>query len=130
MEGREAGDYDPTMSRMARWDPLSSGIVGPYCTSLDGLTVGHVRWTPFDDHREHHPYEERALYNGFIHCFSTPVRYLLERVLRQFGYVQYIPPPPPIFVTVEDVDDMWEPWEEHVLDAVNLTPWVTISVSV
>jgi hypothetical protein len=25
-------------------------------------------------------------------------------------------------VTVEDVDDMWEHWEDHVLDAVDLTP--------
>ena len=122
MEGREATDYDPTTPRMARWDPRSSGIVGPYRTSLDRLTVGHVHWTPFDDHQEHHPYEERALYNGFIRCFSTHVRYLPERVLRQFGYMQYIPPSPPIFVTVEDVDDMWAHWEDHVLDDIDLTP--------
>jgi hypothetical protein len=49
------------------------------------------------------------------------VRYLPKRVLRQFGYVQYIPPPPPIFVTVEDVDDMWDRWEEHLLGVVDLT---------
>ena len=50
------------------------------------------------------------------------MRYLPERVLRQFGYVQYIPPPPPIFVTLEVVDEMWAQWEEHVLEEIELTP--------
>ena len=104
IEGREAREYDPTTPRMARWDPRSCGNVGPYRSSLDGLTVGHVRWTPFDDHRQHHPFKKCALYNYFIRCFSTLARYLPERVLGQFGYVQYIIPPPPIFVTVEDVN--------------------------
>ncbi|XP_057458851.1 uncharacterized protein LOC130749504 [Lotus japonicus] len=60
---------------------------------LDELTMDDIIWTPFEDHRAHRPRDPRAMYSGYIRTpFGRVVRrHLLERVLRQFGYIQDVP---------------------------------------
>ncbi|MCI65354.1 serine/threonine-protein phosphatase 7 long form-like protein, partial [Trifolium medium] len=41
--------------------------------------------TPNEDHRDVCPFEDIALYFDWIRCGTIRVRYLPERVLRQFG---------------------------------------------
>ncbi|CAI9108889.1 OLC1v1008591C1 [Oldenlandia corymbosa var. corymbosa] len=61
-------------------------------TQLDAMTEQEVEWEPFGrDQAAAHP---RTIFSGWImyHDFQEP--YMPERVLRQLGYVQYIPRAP------------------------------------
>ncbi|MCI82709.1 putative IMP dehydrogenase/GMP reductase, partial [Trifolium medium] len=59
------------------------------------------------------------MYSGWIRCGSIRVRYLLERVLRQFGYVQTIPHHPHAaanpLTTVDIIDQYWVQHMDRVL---------------
>jgi len=46
---------------------------------------------PYGDHRQARPFDRVCLYSGWLRCGDCMVRYLPERVLRQFGRVQTIP---------------------------------------
>ncbi|MCI63391.1 serine/threonine-protein phosphatase 7 long form-like protein, partial [Trifolium medium] len=63
------------------------------------------------EHRDVSPFQDIALYSGWIRCRPIKVRYLPERVLRQFGYVQTIPrdlgAAASIFATVAHIDQHW-----------------------
>lgn len=61
---------------------------------LDGLTLVDVIWRPFEDHRQHWPFDDICLYKGGLKWYDI-ILYLSDRCLRQFGYRQYIPPQPP-----------------------------------
>ncbi|MCI57933.1 serine/threonine-protein phosphatase 7 long form-like protein, partial [Trifolium medium] len=58
---------------------------------MDRLLSHDITWTPYEDHRDVCPFDNIALYSGWIRCGPTRIRYLPERVLQQFGYVQTIP---------------------------------------
>ena len=88
--------------------------------SLDALRDDEVRWTPYAGSRQHHPLSQRALYSGCIRHYDRVYRYLPERVLRQFGYVQTVPRDPPRLSPVDQVDDAWLHWEAHILDLMTL----------
>ena len=45
---------------------------------------------PYGDHRQARPFERVSLYSGWLRYGDRMVRYLPERVLRQFGRVQTI----------------------------------------
>lgn len=62
---------------------------------IDDLTPADVIWRPFESHRQVIPFDDVCLYNGCLRWCDIVVPYLPERCLRQFGYVQYVPPPPP-----------------------------------
>jgi hypothetical protein len=46
---------------------------------------------PYGEHRQARPFERVSLYSRWLRCGDRMVRYLPERVLRQFGWVQTIP---------------------------------------
>ena len=46
------------------------------------------------DHRAKHPFPDIAWYSGCIKCGLVVEPYHSERILRQFGYIQTIPPRP------------------------------------
>ena len=51
-----------------------------------------VTWDPYHDFRHQHPFNEVAYYCGCIKYMDVVEPYHLDRVLKQFGRVQTIPP--------------------------------------
>eukprot|EP00256_Glycine_max_P031646 XP_006575818.1 protein MAIN-LIKE 1-like [Glycine max] len=87
--------YEETSPRASRWlmsKAHMKGITGaPYRARCDALT-GQLRWGPM------------------------VVTARSERVLRQFGYIQSIPPPPvSASLSYNDIDDRWMHFVDHVL---------------
>ncbi|MCH85630.1 putative IMP dehydrogenase/GMP reductase, partial [Trifolium medium] len=63
-----------------------------YRTFLDRLEVDDCTFSPYDDHRQAHPFQDISWYTGWIMCGCSMVfPHLPERVLRQYGHVQSIP---------------------------------------
>ena len=72
--------------------PLSGlGTVDNYRNYLDALDLTRVVMAPYEVHRQARQFERGSLYSGWLRCGDRMVRYLPERVLRQFGWVQTIP---------------------------------------
>jgi len=46
---------------------------------------------PYEKHHQARPFEQVSLYSGWLRCGDRMMRYLPERVLRRFGWVQTIP---------------------------------------
>jgi len=89
-----------------------------------------VIWTPHERHRAQHPLHEIAFFSGCLKCGSVIEPYHPERVLRQFGHVQNIPPPPlsPVEakrgtvtttykIIYDFISDSWIRWDFHLLPA-------------
>ena len=57
---------------------------------LDHIDLGMVEMHPYLDHRQTVVLDPICLYSGWLRSGRHMVRYLPERVLRQFGYVQTI----------------------------------------
>ena len=71
--------------------PLSGlGTVDNYINHLDALDLTRVVMAPYGDHRAARRFEQVSLYSGWLRYGDRMVRYLPERVLRQFGRVQSI----------------------------------------
>ena len=113
----------------ASWTTGRGAKITAYRSAIDGLAVGHVVWAPYGDHRQHRPFDDRSWVSGFIRWGSWVSPHLPERVTRQYGYVQSIPRPVPHVLSVDQVDEMWEHWGDHVVDIRDLTevaqetPW-------
>jgi len=72
--------------------PLSGlGTVDNYRNHLDALNLTRVSMAPYGEHCQTHPFEWISLYSRWLRFRDRMVRYLPERVLRQFGRVQIIP---------------------------------------
>jgi len=66
--------------------PLSGlGTVDNYRNYLDALDLTRVVMAPYEVHRQARQFERGSLYSGWLRCGDRMVRYLPERVLRQFG---------------------------------------------
>jgi len=63
---------------------------------LDRLTLSGVIWCPYTSHRVFQPLEPISFFRDFLQYGHTIQMHLPDRVLRQFGYMQTIPPPPPL----------------------------------
>ena len=83
---------------------------------------------PYWRARAQHPLPEITFFSGCLKCGNIIELYHPDRVLRQFGYVQTIPPPPlsPIEgkrgigttsyrVIYAFIDDNWNRWDIHLL---------------
>ncbi|XP_028071172.1 protein MAIN-LIKE 1-like [Camellia sinensis] len=97
---------------------------------LDRLAFDEVTWDPYRHCRQHHPCREITFYTGCLKCLDVVEPYHPERVHRQFGRVQTIPPVPldPVRavrgvtagryrVMYQYLDQIWESWDNHVLSA-------------
>ena len=72
--------------------PLSGlGIVDNYINHQDALDLTKVVMAPYGEHRQARQFEGVSLYSGELRFEDRMVRYLPERVLRQFVWVQTIP---------------------------------------
>ena len=63
---------------------------------LDRLTLSGVIWCPYGSHRVIRTLEPILFFRGFLQYGYTIQMHLPDRVLRQYGYMQTIPPPPPL----------------------------------
>ncbi|CAJ2676419.1 protein MAIN-LIKE 1-like [Trifolium pratense] len=98
---------NPGFPRAMRWMYKQGKTKLPeYRPILDALTPDDVIWRPFETHRGSIPFDLITLYSGHLRG-STVVPYLPERCIRQFGFVQYIPPPPPLAPAYSDIDSDW-----------------------
>ncbi|KAH1233338.1 Protein MAIN-LIKE 2 [Glycine max] len=89
--------YEEMSPRTSRWLMMKAhmkGITGAmYRACCDALTVTDVCWFPYSDHRG-------------LRWGPTVVTVRSERVIRQFGYIQSIPPPPiSASLSYDDIDD-------------------------
>ena len=62
-----------------------------YRTHMDVLDLSTAVMTPYVEHRVSCPFERVSLYLGWLRYGNHMVKYLSERVLHQFGYVQTVP---------------------------------------
>ncbi|XP_028193291.1 protein MAIN-LIKE 2-like [Glycine soja] len=90
--------YKEMSPRASRWLTMKAhvkGITGAsYRARCDALTVTDVCWLPYSDHRGVRGFELISSFQGQLRWGPMVVIVQSERVLRQFGYIQSIPPPP------------------------------------
>ncbi|XP_058764066.1 protein MAINTENANCE OF MERISTEMS-like [Vicia villosa] len=114
-------EYVDAMPRAARYVlQRGNNAVGPYRGYLDRTMHDDVTWRPFSDYTQVVPFDGISLYSGWLACgTSIMVRYLPERCMRQFGFVQMIPRSPfeaaPDTVTRVQFTAIFEDWEHHVV---------------
>ncbi|KAL5134449.1 Protein MAIN-LIKE 2 [Glycine soja] len=101
--------YDEGSPRACRWltgKAHMTGIKGsPYRRRLDALSVTDVCWMPYGEHR-----------GGQIVVYVRP-----DRVIRQFGYLQTVPPPSVCdSLTGDDIDDRWLNFPDHLVPSGEL----------
>ncbi|XP_058733124.1 uncharacterized protein LOC131604718 [Vicia villosa] len=117
----EVPTYTEFMLRASAFSPLRGNQVSdPYRRGLDRMAVEDVRYDCYADHRETVPFDEITLYSRWLAASSTIiVRYLLECVMRQFGYTQTIPHDPTvsalIAMTRRKLDEFFPNWEHHMV---------------
>ncbi|KAL5142083.1 Protein MAIN-LIKE 1 [Glycine soja] len=102
--------YEEMSPRTSRWLMMKAhmkGITGAlYRACCDALTVTDVCWFPYSDHRGVRGFELISSFQGQLRWGPTVVTVRPERVIRQFGYIQSIPPPPiSASLSYDDIDD-------------------------
>nr|XP_004510063.1 protein MAIN-LIKE 2-like [Cicer arietinum] len=86
----DRGAVPAHLPRACRWiakHAVEGGLV-TYRQRLDALLLEDVVFTPYDDDRANHPFEDILMFSGYLRCGGVSVPYLLERCLRQFGRMQ------------------------------------------
>ncbi|XP_028186321.1 protein MAIN-LIKE 2-like [Glycine soja] len=104
--------YEETSPHASRWLTTKAhmkGITGaPYRAHCDAFTVTDVCWFPYSDHRGVRGFELISSFQGQLRWGPTVVAVRPKRVLRQFGYIQSIPPSPvSVSLSYDDIDDRW-----------------------
>jgi len=100
--------------------PLSGlGTVDNYRNHLDALDLTRVVMAPYGEHRQAHQFERVSLYSGWLRFGDRMVRYLPERVLHQFGWVQIIPRHPvessPVDVNLAEITNRFRTALDYAL---------------
>ncbi|KAK9098807.1 hypothetical protein Syun_025852 [Stephania yunnanensis] len=119
--------------RVCRWIQKHETVanvdkLGSIRRTLDRLRPSEVNWDPYVNIRENGVVHAMAFYTGTIKYMDTVEPYHLERILRQFGFVQSIPDPPyrlleahrgpsanKYSVKYGFQQDNWERWRNHLL---------------
>ncbi|KAH1212692.1 Protein MAIN-LIKE 1 [Glycine max] len=112
--------YQETSPRASRWLTSKAhmkGITGaPYRACCDALTVIDVSWLPYTEHWGVRAFELISSFQGQLRWGPMVVTARPERVVRQFGYIQSIPPPPvSARLSHDDIDDRWMHFADHIL---------------
>nr|XP_027186978.1 protein MAIN-LIKE 2-like [Cicer arietinum] len=93
----DRGAVPAHLPRACRWiakHAVEGGLV-TYRQRLYALLLEDVLFTPYDDDRANHPFEDISMISGYLRCGGVSIPYLSERCLRQFGRIQCIPPDVP-----------------------------------
>jgi len=110
--------YDEAMPRAGRY------VVGRHISSyvevrahLDRLTYSDLIWMPYQPHRVVRPFESISLFRGLIRYGVNIQRYMLDCVLRQFGYEQRIPDTVLRYDggVFEDINYRWLHFADHLV---------------
>ncbi|KAH1266198.1 Protein MAIN-LIKE 1 [Glycine max] len=114
--------YQETSPRASRWLTSKAHMKGitaaPYRARCDGLTVTDVSWLPYTEHRGVRAFQEISSFQGQLRWGPMIVAVRPERVVRQFGYIQSIPPPPvSARLSQDQIDDRWMEFADHLLPA-------------
>ncbi|PNX87652.1 serine/threonine-protein phosphatase 7 long form-like protein, partial [Trifolium pratense] len=112
--------YEQQYPRATKYDPTKGQSSQMAMRKMmDQLLPHDITWTPYKDHRDVCPFKDITLYSDWIGCGPIKVRYLPERVLRQFGYMETIPRHPDstanILDTVYRIDQHWLNYTDRVL---------------
>ncbi|KAJ1385233.1 hypothetical protein SESBI_41824 [Sesbania bispinosa] len=94
---------------------------------LDRIRHEDIIWTPYVSYRLYRPFHDIYWYYGYISCGSS-FPHLPDRVLRQYGHIQGIPPSPHDQLPVPpmtDIHDHYLHYEDHLLDAGRRGPVAT-----
>ena len=88
---------------------------------MDAQTVTDVCWMPYAEHRGVRGFDLISSYTGQLRWGQIVVYVRPERVLRQFGYLQTVPPPPVCdSLTGDDIDDRWLHFSDHLVPSGEL----------
>jgi len=114
--------YAEASPRASRWLTSKAhmrGIKGaPYQARIEALTVMDVCWMPYAEHRGVKGFDLVSSYTGQLRWGQIVVYVRLERVLRQFGYIQTVPPPPIRDSLMGlDIDGRWLHFSDHLVPA-------------
>jgi len=75
-----------------------------------------VCWMPYGDHQGVRVFDLISCFQGELRWGSIMVTHRPERVVRQFGYIQTIPPPPiSATLSFEDMDNRWMHYSDHLV---------------
>jgi len=102
--------YQETSPSASRWLTSKAhmkGITGaPYRARCDALTVTYVSWLLYTEHRGVRAFEVISSFQGQLRWGPMVVTARPERLVRQFGYIQSIPPPSvSARLSHDDIDD-------------------------
>lgn len=114
-ERRDNPAYTPDRPVALTWEALRGTTeVAQKRMNLDTFPASSVIWRPYVEHYAHWPFPQVALYRGFIRHAGMIFPYLPDRVIRQFGRIQYVPDPPPSSVTCRECDRRFAHWNDHI----------------
>ncbi|XP_028220302.1 uncharacterized protein LOC114401927 [Glycine soja] len=114
--------YAEASPRASRWLTSKAhmrGIKGaPYQARIEALTVMDVCWMPYAKHQGVKGFDLISSYTGQLRWGQIVVYVRPEWVLRQFGYIQTVPPPPiRDSLTGLDIDGRWLHFSDHLVPA-------------
>ena len=117
--------YDEGSPQACRWltgKAHMTGIKGaPYRRRLDALSATDVCWMPYGEHWRVRAFDLISSYTGQLRWGQIVVYVRPEWVLRQFGYLQMVPPPPICdSLTGDDIDDRWLNFPDHLVPSGEL----------
>jgi len=108
-------DYDERKPHAWHWKSGKTLLVSMYCKHLNRLTSDFVCWISYDDHRAFKEFEVISLFFRHIRWCPSIVIHWSKRAVREFGYVQTIPPH---FVVpslcIEYIDDRWIQFSKYI----------------
>ncbi|XP_058725576.1 uncharacterized protein LOC131596857 [Vicia villosa] len=117
----EVPTYTEVMSHASHFIPRRRNQnPDPYRHGLDRMAAEDIRYVYYAAHQETVPFDEIALYSGWLAASSTiVVRYIPECIIRLFGFKQTIPRDPtasaPISMTRMLLKEVFANWEQHVV---------------
>jgi len=94
---------------------------------LDTLTPTCIRFSPYNKHREEHPFEWISSFSGYLRFWNWRQLHLPERAIRQYEYVQIIPRHPSVVkdgdLNTNEVDRRWLHFNDYVIQDMDVTPY-------
>ena len=92
------------------------GIKGAPCRAcLDAVMITNFSWLPYSEHWAVRGFELISCYQGQLRWGHVVVYVRPERVVRQFEYIQTIPPPPvTTSLSYDEIDERWMHFGDHL----------------